>query len=161
MTRIPVLRFLILAISLTLTGCVSNMMAKNTPNISEREVDTRLNAAIEKLRHSEKTQQTNTVVLNRQLSLSFQQSDKTLTTRHEQIIRLFFQTIPADLSLDIIISIAPASGEEQFKALQNAWGRLRSLEQNISHYSPNIKLVYKPELKHDTALLQVAGGDSV
>ena len=161
MTRMPVLRFLILAISFVLTGCMSNMAAKNTPDISEREVDTRLHVAIEKLRNSTKSQQSNAEIFHRQLSLSFQQSDKTLTTKHEQIIHLFFQTIPVDQKLDIVISVAPASGKEQFRSLQSAWKRLRSLEQNISHYSSSIKLIYQPELKHDTALLQVVGGDSV
>lgn len=161
MTRMPVLRLLILAISFMLTGCMSNMATKNTLDISEREVDPRLNSAIEKLRNSTKSQQSNAEIFHRQLSLSFQQSEKALTNKHEQIIQLFFQTIPVDQKLDIIISVAPASDEKQFKSLQSAWNRLRSLEKNIRPYSPNIKLIYQPELKHDTALLQVVGGDSV
>ena len=161
MTRMLVLRSLILVISFMLTGCMSNMAAKNTPDISEREVDTRLYSAIEELRYSTKSRSSDQEAFHRQLSLSFQQSDKTLTIKHEQIIQLFFQTIPVDQKLDIVISVAPASGEEQFKSLQNAWKRLRSLEQSISSYSSSIKLVFQPELKHDTALLQVVGGDSV
>ena len=161
MTRMPVLRFILLVISITLSGCMSGGFAKNTPDISERVVDTKLNSAIEKLRQSTKKPSSTRNLYSRQLSLSFQESDKNLTTKHEQIIQLFFQTIPRDKELDIVISVAPASNKEKFESLQRAWERLRSLEQQISPYSANIKLIYQPELKQDTALLQIVGGDSV
>ena len=161
MTRMPVLRFLLLATSFMLCGCMSNIIAKDTPDISERVVDTRLNSAIEELRHSTKAIKSDQASFHRQLSLSFMASEKTLSEKHEKIIQLFFQTIPDNQRLDIVISVAPASGKESFKSLQNAWERLRSLEQQISPYSSSIKLIYQPELKQDTALLQVVGGDSV
>ena len=52
MTRMPVLRFIVLAISIMLSGCMSGGFAKNTPDISERIVDTKLNSAIEEFRQS-------------------------------------------------------------------------------------------------------------
>ena len=161
MTRMPVLRFILLAISLMLTGCMSGGFGKNTLDISERVADTKPNSSIEELWQPSKQSSPPQELFSRQLSLSFQQSEKNLTAKHEQIIQLFFQTIPRSKDLDIVISVAPASGEEQFKALQSAWERLRNLEQQISPYSTNIRLIYKPELKQDTALLQVVGGDSV
>lgn len=161
MTRMPVLRFILMAISLMLTGCMSGGYGKNTLDISERVVDNKRNPDIAKLKPSNETPLSAKASFHRQLALTFPESEIKLTEKHEQIIRLFFQTIPRDKELDIVISVAPASGEEQFKSLQSAWKRLRSLEEYVSPYSANIKLIYQPELEEDTAILKVVGGDSV
>ena len=156
MTRTPAFRFILLSISLImLSGCMS---ANKPMDLRDREVHEKPSSKLESLRI---TSDSKTPTYRRQLALSFGKTDQILTVQHEKIIRLFFQTLPAEININIIISVAPASDPETFKALQNAWHRLRSLKQEVSSYSDNIKLIYKPELQKDTAILQVEGGKRV
>ena len=159
MTRMPGFGFIALWLSLiSLTGCMSDHAVQKQQNAAIRQTDQKLLKSLERIRQSEQMKLLKSEIFRRNLALSFQQSDQLLTNHQEKITHLFFQTIPAESSLSIIITVAPTSDGETFKLLQKAWERLRSLEQQVSEYSSQIKRVYQPELDPDTATIQVIGG---
>ena len=165
MTRMLQLRWfgIWLAISLPLlSGCASDsslMRLQDRELRPEKQVNQNLTAKIEHYRMAAKVQKENT--FQRQLSLTFTASDHKVTALQEKLIKLFFQTLPSQSDIKIVISVAPSSTLESFAALQSAWQRLRSLEQAASSYSKKIELIYQPALKKDTATMKVTGGGSV
>ncbi|OED41969.1 hypothetical protein ACH42_12705 [Endozoicomonas sp. (ex Bugula neritina AB1)] len=143
---------------LLLTGCMSDLAVQKQKDSAIRQTNQKLLKSLETIRQSEQALPLSNDMFRRQLALSFQKPEQSVTEQHTKIIRLFFQTLPSDSSLNIIISVAPTSNPEVFKSLQKAWERLQSLKQYVSEYSSQIELVYQPELDPDTALLQVVGG---
>lgn len=159
MTRVSEFGFITYWLSLLLlTGCMSDLAVQKQKDSAIRQTNQKLLKSLETIRQSEQALPLSNDMFRRQLALSFQKPEQSVTEQHTKIIRLFFQTLPSDSSLNIIISVAPTSNPEVFKSLQKAWERLQSLKQYVSEYSSQIELVYQPELDPDTALLQVVGG---
>ncbi len=162
MTRTQWLGFIALSLSLTLlTGCLSDFAAKKNQDPSNRTTDEKLFNSLKAIRESEKSKPSKTsseAVFNRRLSLSFQPSEQSLTEHHSKIIQLFFQTLPPDVSMKIVINVAPTASSGNYSSLQTVWKRLRSLEDAVSGYSEKVELIYQPDFVPDTATLQIVGG---
>ena len=159
MNKVPGFGFIALWLSLLLlSGCMNDLAAQKQTDAALRQTDDNLLSSLKKLQKSEQALPLSNTMFRRQLALSFQKADQQVTAKQESLIRLFFQTLPADTAYQIIITVAPTSHSESFVALQQAWQRLRSLEQHLSEYGSKIELVYQPGLTPDTATLQVIGG---
>ncbi|MFK0570316.1 hypothetical protein [Endozoicomonas sp.] len=96
----------------------------------------------------------------RQLSISFNQEEFQVNKQHQQIIDLFFKSLPDSQHLNIIISVAPSSAAEPFKTLNESWARLQSLKKMIEQYSKEIELIYQPDLDIDSATIHAVGGSA-
>lgn len=159
MTRMPGFGFTLFFLSLILlSGCMTDLSAQKQQDAAIRQTDQKLLQSLEKIRQSKSALPLNSDMFRRQLALNFQAPEESLTEQHTKVIRLFFQTLPSNTELNIVISVAPASTTEAFRSLQKAWERLQSLKEQVSEYSSQVELVYQPEMDPDTATLQVVGG---
>lgn len=95
----------------------------------------------------------------RQLSINFTGQELQVNRQHKQVIDLFFTSLPESQHINIIISVAPSSAQEPFKALNDSWARLQSLKDTLASYSEKIELVYQPELDLDSATIHAVGSD--
>ena len=152
----PVL-LMFLSLSL-LYGCKSQLDFQTLIDKEQARSTEQMAEAIARMNEKEDALPISKNMYRRQLSLKFNQHELTISKQHEQIISLFFGSLPESQHLNIIISVAPSSGAEPFKILNDSWTRLQNLKKMLDQYSQEIELVYQTNLDIDSATIHAVGG---
>lgn len=140
-----------------ISGCSSNLNFNTIMKTGQEKSAQQISEAISRMNQSEGSLPISKNMYRRQLSINFSQQELQANAQHEQIIDLFFKSLPESQQLNIIISVAPSSASEPFKTLNDSWTRLRSLKKILEQYSKEIELVYQPDLDVDSATIHAVG----
>ena len=150
-----------------LTGCANKngqmgpIQATMSGTTSEPETNQKLLTSIEKMIEEHRGKGYSDHAFVRKMSLNFAPSVRGLTDHQKKVIELFFQTLPANDSISIIISISPTSKENGFEDLHTSWLRVQGIKSLLKSYTPEIEELYQPGQAKDTVVVQVFGGKGV
>ena len=142
-------------------GQMSPLGAALTGTEAEPETNQKLLASIEKMIEEHRGKGYSDHAFVRKMSLHYEPSIRMLTDHQKKIVELFFQTLPANDSISIIISISPTSKENGFEDLHTSWLRIQDLKNLLQSYTPNLEELYQPGQARDTVVIQVFGGKGV
>ncbi|AMO57815.1 hypothetical protein GZ77_12995 [Endozoicomonas montiporae] len=150
-----------------LSGCANKngqmgpIQAAVSGTEAEPETNQKLLTSIEKMIEEHRGKSYADHAFVRKMSLNFEPSVRNLTDHQKKVVELFFQTLPSNDSISIIVSIAPTSKENGFEDLHTSWLRVQGIKSLLQSYTPDIEELYQPSQEKDTVVVQVFGGKGV
>ena len=126
----------------------------------EHDADEKLLEALDNLRDNPEALDMSENMYRRKMSLTYSGTVNHLTEHHRKVITLFFQTLPENKNISIILSAAPSSSSSSsgFEGVKDAWVRVQELKNYLKKYSEEIEELYIPDQPTDTVTIQVLGG---